>query len=85
VTGSESLEFLVLHGLAVKKAGSAAAVAEILGENPSLVAEALQSDVEAGRAVEAREMFMATPAGRDWLVERYPTEFGEFRADAGGD
>ena len=80
MTGSESLEFLALHGLAVKKAGSAAAVAEILGEDPGRVAEALQADVEAGRAVEAREMFMATPAGRDWLVERYPAEFEEFRA-----
>jgi hypothetical protein len=82
VSDPESLEFLVLHGLAVKKAGTATAVAEILGEDPGRVATALQAGVGAGRAVEARELFMATPAGREWLAERYPTEFAEFRATA---
>ena len=75
------LEFLALHGLAVKKAGPPSAVADILGEDPEQVASALRSAAEAGRAVEAREIFMATPAGRDWLLERYPEEFAAFRAD----
>ena len=74
------LELLALHGLAVKKAGTAAAVAEVLGADPTRVAEALQSSVSAGRAIEAKEMFMATPAGRDWLAEQYPAAFGDFRA-----
>jgi hypothetical protein len=82
VNDSASLEFLALHGLAVKKAGTAASVADILGEDPGRVETALQADVGAGRAVEARDLFMATPAGRDWLVERYPTEFADFRATA---
>jgi hypothetical protein len=76
------LEFLALHGLVVKKAGPPSAVADILGEDPEQVSSALRSAAEAGRAVEARELFMATPAGRDWLLERYPEAFAAFRADA---
>jgi hypothetical protein len=75
------LEFLALHGLAVRKAGPPSAVADILGEDPEQVASALQSAVEAGRAVEAREIFMVTPVGRDWLLERYQEAFAAFRAD----
>jgi hypothetical protein len=75
------LDFLALHGLAVRKAGPPSAVADILGEDPEQVASALQSAVEAGRAVEAREIFMVTPVGRDWLVERYQEAFAAFRAD----
>jgi hypothetical protein len=75
------LVLLALHGLAVKKAGPPAAVADILGEDPEQVAAALRSAVEAGRAVEARELFMVTPAGRDWLLERYPETFAAFRAN----
>jgi hypothetical protein len=77
------LEFLALHGLAVKKAGPPSAVADILGEDSEQVASALRSAAEAGRAVEAREIVMVTPAGRDWLLERYPEEFAAFRADGG--
>jgi hypothetical protein len=75
------LEFLALHGLAVRKAGPPSAVAEILGEDPDQVASALRTAAEAGRAVEARELFMVTPAGRDWLLERYPETFAAFRAN----
>jgi hypothetical protein len=75
------LELLALHGLAVKKAGPPTAVADILGEDPAQVAAALRSAVDAGRAVEARELFMVTPAGREWLLERYPETFAAFRAD----
>ena len=74
------VEFLVLHGLAVKKAGTAEAVADVLGEDPGRVAAALQASVESGRAVEARGTFMATPAGRAWLDEGYGATFGHFRA-----
>jgi hypothetical protein len=74
------LEFLALHGLAVKKAGNAAAVAEVLGEDPNRVEAALRVGVAAGRAIEARETFMVTPSGREWLIESYPTAFGAFRS-----
>jgi len=75
------VEFLVLHGLAVKKAGTATAVADVLGEDPGRVMAVLQASIESGRAVEARGMFMATPAGRKWLVEEYGAAFGPFRAE----
>ena len=75
------LEFLALHGLAVKKAGPPSAVADILGEDPEDVAAALRSAAAEGRAIEARDMFMVTPAGREWLLEHYPEAFAAFRAD----
>lgn len=75
------LEFLALHGLAVRKAGPPSAVADILGEDPEQVASALRSAAAEGRAVEARDMFMVTPAGLEWLVERYPETFAAFRAN----
>jgi hypothetical protein len=73
-------ELLALHGLAVKKAGSAEAVAEVLGEDPDGVVAALESAAGEGRAILARDMFMVTPAGREWLLEQYPTAFADFRA-----
>jgi hypothetical protein len=33
--------------------------------------------------VEAKGTFMATPAGRAWLLDRYPEEFAAFRAGDG--
>jgi hypothetical protein len=75
------LDLLALHGLAVKKAGSPAAVAAILGSEEDGVAGALEAAVEAGRAAGAKGTFMVSPAGREWLDERYPEAFAEFRAD----
>ena len=75
------LEFLALHGLAVKKAGNAAAIAVVLGRSEDEVVPALDAAVAAGRAIGARDTFMVTPAGRDWLVEQYPQAYAEFRSD----
>jgi hypothetical protein len=75
------LDLLVLHGLAVKKAGGPDAVAAILGSDEAGVAAALEAAVEAGRAAGAKGTFMVSPAGREWLDERYPEAFAEFRAD----
>ena len=76
------LEFLALHGLAVKKAGSAAAVADILGSDEAGVDSALEAAAGEGRAMAAKGMFMVTPTGRSWLDERYPEVFADFRANA---
>jgi hypothetical protein len=76
------LEFLALHGLAVKKAGSAAAVADILGSDEAGVGSALEAAAAEGRAMAAKGMFMVTPTGRSWLDERYPEVFADFRANA---
>jgi hypothetical protein len=78
------LDLLALHGLAVKKAGGPEAVAAILGADEAGVAAALEAAVEAGRAAGAKGTFMVTPAGREWLDERYPEAFADFRADPAG-
>jgi hypothetical protein len=75
------LDLLALHGLAVKKAGGPDAVAAILGADEAGVATALEGAVEAGRAAGAKGTFMVAPAGREWLDERYPEVFAEFRAN----
>jgi hypothetical protein len=82
VSETGDFEFLVLHGLAVKKAGPPSSVAAVLGEDPERVASTLQSAAESGRAVDAKGVFMATPAGREWLIERYPEVFAGFRGNA---
>lgn len=74
-------ELLALHGLAVKKAGNAAAVAAVLGSDEASVASALEEAVAAGRAAGANGTYMVSPAGREWLEERYPEAFAEFRAN----
>ena len=73
------VELLALHGLAVKKAGSAAAVADILGLPEGDVASALDGAAGAGRAMAAKGMFMVTPAGRSWLDEQYPKAYADLR------
>jgi hypothetical protein len=75
------IEFLALHGLAVKKAGSAAAVAEILGSDEASVNTALEAATGEGRAMAAKGMFMVTPAGRSWLDERYPELYADVRGN----
>ena len=75
------VELLALHGLAVKKAGSAAAVAEILGRPEDEIAAALDAAAGDGRALAAKAMFMVTPAGRSWLDEQYPVVFADLRAN----
>jgi hypothetical protein len=77
--GVSDVELLALHGLAVKKAGSAAAVADILGLPEGDVASALDAAAGAGRAMAAKGMFMVTPAGRSWLDEQYPTAYADLR------
>ena len=74
-------ELLAVHGLVIKKAGSAPAVAELLGATSKEIATALDAAVQAGRVVGANGTFMVTPAGRDWLEQRYPDAFAGFRSD----
>jgi hypothetical protein len=80
-TQVRDMGLLALHGLAVKKAGSAESVAEILGRDAGEVTAALDDAASAGRAMAAKGMFMVTPAGRAWLDERYPSAYADFRAD----
>lgn len=75
------IDLLALHGLLVKKSGSPKAVADVLGRDEAEVAAALDEAVATGRAIGARGVFMATPAGRSWLDERYPEVYAALRAD----
>src|ERR1700730_7760699 len=75
------IELLALHGLAGKKAGPAAAVANVLGRDEAEVAGALEAATDDGRAIAAKGTFMVTPAGRGWLTEQSPSVFAELRAD----
>jgi hypothetical protein len=72
-------DLLALHGLAVKKAGSAAAVADLLGRDETEIAAALDEAAAGGLAIGANGTYMATPAGRSWLDEQYPTAFAPLR------
>lgn len=78
---SADTELLALHGLAVKKAGSPAAVAAVLGAEEAEIEAALEAAVAAGRAAGAKGTFMVAPAGREWLDEQYPVVYAEFRGD----
>ena len=75
------MTLLALHGLAVKKAGSAQDVAAVLGRGEDEVAPALDEAVGAGQAIGAKGTYMLTPAGRSWLDERYPEAYAELRGD----
>jgi hypothetical protein len=75
------IELLALHGLAVKKAGSAADVAAVLGRDEDEIGSALDAAATAGQAIGAKGTFMLTPAGRSWLDERYPEAYADFRSD----
>jgi hypothetical protein len=75
------MTLLALHGLAVKKAGSAQDVAGVLGRGEDEVAPALDAAVGAGQAIGAKGTYMLTPAGRSWLDERYPEAYAGLRSD----
>lgn len=78
-------DLLAVHGLVIKKAGSAAAVAEIVGGSPEEIGSALQAASEDGRVMGANGTYMVTPAGRAWLDERYPQVFASFRSNPAAD
>ena len=75
------LDFLALHGLAVRKAGGPDKVASLLGADEAAVGAALESAVASGRAAGAKGMFMVSPAGQAWLAEQYPIVYAGSRED----
>ena len=75
-------KFTTMHGLAIKKAGNAAAVAALLGLEEAAVANALEAIVAAGEAMAARGAFMLTPKGQAALTSEYPARFAPLRANA---
>ena len=72
---------LVLHGLAIKKHGSAQAVADLLGMDPGRVGAVLADLVQRGRVAETEGKFMLRPASRMALATEYSRYYGGLRSD----
>lgn len=74
-------KFEAMHGLAIKKFGTAAAVADLLAADETEVAAHLADAVAAGEAAGAKGAFMLSPKGQAALASAYPGEFASLRAD----
>jgi hypothetical protein len=72
---------LVLHGLAIKKHASAAAVAGIVGLDPARAAALLADAARRGRAIEAQGKFLLAPAARMSLEAEYSRVYADLRAN----
>ena len=75
-------KFQAMHGLAIKKFGSAAAVADALNGAESDVQAGLDQAVGEGLAMAAKGAFMLTPKGQQALAAEYPTQFAMLRENA---
>ncbi|NMH98614.1 hypothetical protein [Pseudonocardia acidicola] len=72
---------LVLHGLVVKKAGTAEQIAAILGADEAQVRAELEAAVASGDVAGAKGTFMPTPVGRARLDAAYPEAYAAVRKD----
>jgi hypothetical protein len=75
------INVLVLHGLAVRKAGTAEQVAAALGIDVDLVRQTLDEAVIVEEVVGANGMYMLSTVGRAKLDGAYPTVYAEVRVD----
>lgn len=74
-------QLLALHGLAIKKAAEAPAVAEVMGLPVERVTAVLDAATDAGQVMQGRGKYILTPDGRSWLDEQYPAAYAELRSD----
>jgi hypothetical protein len=72
---------LALHGLVVKKTGTADQVAALLGLDPAAMQAELDRCEAAGEVIGAKGIYMPTPAGRSRLEAAYPHDCADVRAD----
>lgn len=72
---------LALHGLAVKKHGSGAAVAELVGLAPGTVDKLLSEAVARGRAALVNDKYLLTPAGRMIVESEYSRFYAGVRSN----
>lgn len=77
------LSLLVLHGLVVRKAGTAGQIAMILGWDMPEVQAALNHGVAAGDVLSAKGTFMPTSAGRSRIDAAYGQAYAEVRSGSG--
>jgi hypothetical protein len=75
-------KFEAMHGLAIKKFGTAAAVADLLAADEAVVSGLLADAVAAGEAAGAKGAFMLNGVGQSALATAYPSEFAALRSDA---
>lgn len=73
---------LALHGVAVKKHGTPAAVAALSGLDETRVAGVLEAAVAAGRAALVQGRYLLTPCGRMIVEAQYSRYHAALRADA---
>lgn len=73
---------LSLHGLAIKKHGDAAGVAQITGLDEALVRRHLDAAAEAGRVNKAGDKYILAPTAAIALQSGYSRDFAEQRASA---
>jgi hypothetical protein len=74
-------KFDAMHGLAIKKFGTPAAVADLLAADETTVAAFLDEAVATGEAGGAKGAFMLSAKGQTALAEAYPREFAACRND----
>jgi len=74
---------LVLHGLAIKRHATAAAVADAIGLTEGAVSASLARAVAANRAMEVDGAYVIAPLAGLALEARYGLHFGALREDAG--
>jgi hypothetical protein len=74
---------LVLHGLAIKRHATAAAVANAMGLSEGNVSASLARAVATNRAVEVSGAYVIAPLASLALEARYSVHFAELREDAG--
>jgi len=74
---------LVLHGLAIKRHATAAAVADAIGLPEGAVSASLARAAATNRAVEVNGAYVIAPLAGLALEARYGLHFGTLREDAG--
>ncbi|WP_158970807.1 hypothetical protein [Chachezhania sediminis] len=72
---------LALHGLAIKKHGSAAEVAAITGLDATATEQHLNAAVDSGRAMKSGDKYMLKPAAQVALKMGYGRDFAGQRSD----
>lgn len=72
---------LALHGLAIKKSGTAAGVAQITGLSEAVAQQALDAAAETGRVAKTAAGYMLQPAAQVALKTSYAREFAGERAN----
>lgn len=73
---------LALHGLAIKKHGTAAEVAAITNLAPDLAEKHLDAAVSSGRAMKTGDKYMLQPAAQIALRSAYSRDYSDERASS---